>query len=584
MSNILDGKKLITYYHNKSNEIIFKVKEGDNIKFIKVSDYKNFFFVKKEDVEKTLQVLNQHLFVNKYTNVSSFIKFTSETENEYAKISYITNVPIYQVTKDIIFVLDTNKIKHFEADLCPGDNYVIDNQPEINDDYRILFWDIETKDTQGGIEIGRDRILSICAIDNIGKEYVFCYDDEKQILQEFISILDKYDIIVGWNSDFFDSPYIKARLKVHGIYFSFKSLINIDLMTVFQASFVVKVRSGQKFLTSYSLDNVCKEFISAGKFEIKEGGTGYGGRIFNLFVNDRKSLIEYNLQDAKLMKLLNEEFKLIENEIMVAKLVRASLNKTRTLMSMLDMLFINEARKRNMHLKSKNYNAVKAKYPGGFVYDAKPKMYYDVNIFDVASLYPNLFMVFNMSPDTLLEKEEFGCIKLPNGTCFKQKTGLIPDILGSLTALRLQLKTEQKKLEEEGKTFEALQKETTQVACKLIILSIYGCVGSAYFRNFDLKVAAGITETGQFLIQTLIKNLQEKGYEIAMSDTDSVGVCISKEKSLDEVKKIIADTFETEVRRCGVIGKNTFKMEHEKIYSKLIILAKKKYCGLLIAK
>jgi DNA polymerase elongation subunit (family B) len=42
------------------------------------------------------------------------------------------------------------------------------------------------------------------------------------------------------------------------------------------------------------------------------------------------------------------------------------------------------------------------KYPGGYVYQPEPRFYKWVASFDLNSLYPNLIVQYNMSPETIV--------------------------------------------------------------------------------------------------------------------------------------------------------------------------------------
>ncbi|MEK6882712.1 MAG: 3'-5' exonuclease, partial [Nanoarchaeota archaeon] len=312
---------LINYWHNKENQVILKLynTESAQVSFKKI-DYHNYFFVNINDKDRVKYILENINVIseNKFGNITKRIELKVELqlENIYCKVLYsdINNNMIFNVIREIEKELNLNNIQHFELDLLNGDNYILDNNYKISDDYRVLYFDLETDDRQGSVEIGRDRILSVCAIDNTGKEFTFCNDSEIQILEQFKDLLENYDIIIGWNSTKFDSPYLKARMQKNNIFHSFKSLIEIDLMTVFMSSFYAKIRQGKEYITSYSLDNIARTFIKDAKLEIKELDIGFGGRIYNLFVNDRQSLLDYNLHDCKLLKRIDEEFNLIKNE------------------------------------------------------------------------------------------------------------------------------------------------------------------------------------------------------------------------------------------------------------------------------
>jgi DNA polymerase elongation subunit (family B) len=569
---------LLHYYDNYKNEVELKVKNKETLQIeniiIKPTAY---FYIDTKNKDKTANILNNIKF-------ASDIKFEYLSDNIFCKISYIlpTNIYYLDFIKKIVRILDDNTISHYEADLSAGDNYILDNNFEIEKEYNILYFDIETKDDIGGVEIGRDRILSICCIDNKGKEYILCDDDEKKILSSFCDILQKYDIIIGWNSDKFDFPYIKARLHINKLFFSFKNIVHLDLMKIFMNSFAVKTRIGRTFLPSYSLDNVAKTFIKDAKLEIKSGGEGYGGRLFNLFNTNRQELIAYNLQDSKLLKRLDEEFKLVTNEIEIARLVKAPLNKTKRLIPMIDMLVIRHARSMKKHFATKIYDIEHKKYIGGYVIEPIPALYTNVYIYDFESMYPNIIRTFNISPDSFLEKENTTCIKLPNGICFSCEEGIFPYLLHTLTESRIQLKKEQQQLLAIQMQKEALEKEFRQTAIKVVILSMYGILGSPYSRYYNINVAKSITEMGQYLIKNIAKNLIENAFTVITGDTDSIMFQILSEKEKQYAENIIENTISDIVKKYSNNRETKLKMKHEKTFSKFIMLTKKKYIGCCI--
>jgi len=574
--------QLIQYYHNKNNEIILKLlnKHTQEVFFAK-ERYEQYFFIDKKDLEKTQDILSDFVFTDTFSGNSTRVDFKFIEENDYIKIYYnnLSCVYLKGLIKAIADILDDNNIKHYEQDLMPGDNLILSNDIEIADTYRILFFDCETKDTTGGVEIGRDRILSICAVDNTGKEVVFCDDNEEKILRDFIKLLESYDCIVGWNSAGFDIPYIKTRLLRYEIYFSFKSFIHLDLMKLFRDSFAVKVRTGQKFLTSYSLNNVAKAFLNDAKIEL-DGEEGYGGRIFDLFENNRQKLIDYNLQDCKLMLQIDNEFNIIKNSIEIAKLAQIPLSKVSNVSSIIDFYVLRIARRKGLHFKSRQWNTEKATFPGGHVIEPTAGMYDNICIFDYRSLYPNIIRTFNISPDTILDDNFKGdCITTPNGVKFSKKRGIIPEILDTLTLLRYKYKEEQTMCENNNKKEDALNMEFKQTAVKVLILSFYGILGSAFSRLFNIKVAESITLTGQYLLKGIKKYLDTQGFPVIYGDTDSCMININNLEDIDKAKLLIKEFLDLEIPKFTKNPKHTLEMEHEKTFSKFIILAKKKYVG-----
>ena len=109
-----------------------------------------------------------------------------------------------------------------------------------------------------------------------------------------------------------------------------------------------------------------------------------------------------------------------------------------------------------------------------------------------------------------------------------------------------------KRIETDGNT-EALVREATilenkQMATKILLNSLYGAMGNIWFRYFDLRVAEGVTLTGQAVIKHaetsvnkyLHKVMQDDKDRVIAMDTDSlyvsVGDLVNKYCKEDPVK------------------------------------------------
>jgi len=350
--------------------------------------------------------------------------------------------------------------------------------------------------------------------------------------------------------------------------------MHLDLMKAFKDSFAVKVRIGKEFLPSYSLNNIAKIFLQDEKLDV--GGEGYGGRLWKLFNEDRDKLIAYNIQDSKLMKKLDDKFMLIRNAAELARLSKIPIHRTLQVSFLVDYYVLRIAREQGYHFQSKRFGVKKATYPGGIVLTPEPALYTNICIYDFKSLYPNIIRTFNLSPDSILPKDYDGdCITTPNGIKFSKEQGIFPKILEDLTNLRYKYKDIQENLQNEGKKEEALIAEFQQTSVKVLILSMYGIMGSAFSRYFDIDVASSITLTGQHLTKSVADHLTSQGYKAIYGDTDSVMVDVNDLKNADKVQKLIIDFLDAEIPKFTGIKEHTLEMEHEKTLSKFIVLAKK---------
>tara|TARA_R100000951_G_scaffold116634_1_gene129479 strand:- start:3019 stop:4530 length:1512 start_codon:yes stop_codon:yes gene_type:complete len=273
-----------------------------------------------------------------------------------------------------------------------------------------------------------------------------------------------------------------------------------------------------------------------------------------------------------------------------------------------------------------NENTIKSPYPGGYVKEPQVGLHDWVVSFDLNSLYPNLIIQYNMSPETLvvdLENTyqsgvEYYMNNAPdikndlsvaaNGSTYtRQRQGIVPQIIADYMLERkatkkLMLEAMQKNQDNPSTELdrEINQLENRQMAIKILLNSLYGALGNAYFRYFDMRVAEGITLSGQLAIQWAERAINDEmnkvlktdkfDYVIAI-DTDSLyinfGPFIDKLKPKDPVKaldKICADHFEKILEQAydKLFNQmnaytNRMVMEREAIADRGIWTAKKRY-------
>jgi DNA polymerase elongation subunit (family B) len=249
-----------------------------------------------------------------------------------------------------------------------------------------------------------------------------------------------------------------------------------------------------------------------------------------------------------------------------------------------------------------NGEKFKADYPGGYVKPPQVGMHEWVTSFDLNSLYPNIIVQWNMSPETVVEGER--CSMNPdialaedhrnphseyalaaNGVYFKkEKQGVLPKIIvdyyNERSIVKKKMLASQQEKENTDKSNKAeiirierdiSRYENQQMAIKILLNSLYGALGNKYFRYFDLRVAEGITLTGQTVIRWAEKAVNEfmnkvcetdkTDYVIAI-DTDSVYVNFG-----DLVKKYVKPG--TEVATIDKICEEQFLPMLEKSYARL---------------
>ena len=419
--------------------------------------------------------------------------------------------------------------------------------------------------------------------------YIKC-KSEVHLLKEFLVFWEKYcpDIVTGWNSEFFDIPYICNRIKklfgekelkrlspwggvrdrevyqmgrTHQVY-DIQGIAALDYFDLYRKF----TYSAQE---SYRLDHIA--FIELG--ERKEGNPYETFREW--YTKDYQSFIEYNINDVELVDKLEDKMKLIELCLTMA--YDAKVNYTDVLGSVRywDILIYNYLREKNIVIPQKSKSEKSEKYEGAYVKDPLVGMHKWVMSFDLNSLYPHLIMQYNISPETLVSssKKKDGLVNkilngeikndtdycmTPNGAFFrKDKRGFLPEIMEIMyndrtKYKRLMLDAKQKYEDtKDPKLLKDISKyNNIQMAKKISLNSAYGAIGNNWFRYFDLMVATAITLSGQLSIRWIEKALniylnklldtKNEDYVIA-SDTDSVYITFDK-----LINKVFSEGTETE--------------------------------------
>ena len=418
--------------------------------------------------------------------------------------------------------------------------------------------------------------------------YVKC-ENEKELIQEFLSFWQKNqpDIITGWNTEFFDIPYICNRIKNlydakeinrlspwgnvsdRQVYKMGRKQQVYDILGVSHLDYYDLYR---KFTytnrESYRLDHIAHVELG----ESKDDNPYETFREW--YLKDFQSFIDYNIQDVEIVDRLEDKMRLIELCLTMAYDAKVNYMDVLGSVKYWDILIYNELRKKNIVIPQKIQREKSDKFEGAYVKDPIVGLHKWVMSFDLNSLYPHLIMQYNISPETLvadkavknmsvekmLNKEvDTSILKdatmTPNGALFKTtQKGFLPELMQKMYDDRVkfkQLMLEAQKDYEKTKDPKLLRDiskfNNIQMAKKISLNSAYGAIGNVWFRYYNLLVAEAITTSGQLAIRFIehslnkylnkILNTRGEDYIIA-SDTDSVYITFDKLVS----KVFVSDT------------------------------------------
>ena len=257
------------------------------------------------------------------------------------------------------------------------------------------------------------------------------------------------------------------------------------------------------------------------------------------------------------------------------------LNRITASIAAFDSLYIREANKRGLVSPTTHYAIRGERIRGGYVMESSPGIYHNLIVLDFKSLYPSIIKTFNIDPASFLEKKERNVIISPNKAYFKNQTGILPEIIETLHNAREKAKKE--------------KRELSSYAIKIIMNSFFGVLASPNCRYFSLKMANAITHFGQFIIKLTAKKIEEMGYKVIYSDTDSVFVetNLNKAEAIklgNKIQNHINNFYEDYVKK-HYKRKSFLELEFEKLYLAFMMPplrksetekgSKKRYAGLL---
>ena len=546
------------------------------------------------------------------------IQFPSIAKAREFKRSYNTgNSPLYgmdryqyqyianEYPEDMIF--DKEQIKIFTIDIeCTAENGFpdIDNATE-----ELLAITVKNQSNKQIITWGTGEFKT----DRTDVTYIKC-KNEKSLIMEFMKFWIKNypDVITGWNTKFFDIPYLFNRIR--NIVdekvlkkFSPWNLVERETIIVrgrpqthykiFGISMLDYLDLYQKFIPqkqeSYKLDYI-------GKVEL---GLPKDDNPYDTFrewyTKDYQSFIDYNIKDVEIVDQLEDKLKLIELVLTMAYEAKVNYTDVFSQVRMWDMLIYNYLKKDNVMIPPKKDNIKDDKYEGAYVKDPITGMHNWIVSFDINSLYPHLIMQYNISPekiigvepsgisvDKLLDratplthlKAEGACIT-PNGAKFKiDSPGFLPRLMESMyndrvkfKTLEFQAKQEYQKTKDKSLLKEISRCHNIQWSKKIALNSAYGAIGNQYFRYYDVRQATAITSAGQFVIRFIQKNVNEYMNKIlkstsevdyiVASDTDSIYLCLdklveatckdkSKADTLKFLNKVVESRIEPFIDKC----------------------------------
>jgi len=378
-------------------------------------------------------------------------KYTFYYEDPKGKYKSMYGDPLTRIvcknTKDFRKEVAINKGKNlFESDInpifqCLSENYLNQDAPKLN----IAFFDIETDfDPERGFADPADPFMPITSVSVYlqwletmvclavppktltmeqaekeveGLEGVVLFEKEADMLNTFLDLIQDADILSGWNSEGYDIPYTvnrvsrvlskddtrrfclwgqlpkKREYEKYG-----KSAVTFDLIgRVHLDSLELYRKYTYEERHTYRLDAI-------GEIEVGENKVPYEGTLDQLYNNDFRKFIEYNIQDTALLDKLDKKLRFIDLSNTVAHENTVLLQTTMGAVAVTEQGIINEAHNRGLQVpnRPKRDDTENTQAAGAYVAFPKKGLHKWIASMDLNSLYPSVIRALNMAPETIV--------------------------------------------------------------------------------------------------------------------------------------------------------------------------------------
>jgi DNA polymerase elongation subunit (family B) len=378
-------------------------------------------------------------------------KYTFYYEDPRGKYKSVYGDPLTRIvcknTKDFRKEVAINKGKNlFESDInpifqCLSENYLNQDAPKLN----IAFFDIETDfDPERGFADPADPFMPITSISVYlqwletmvclavppktltmeqakaeleGIDNVMLFEKEGDMIDTFLTLIEDADILSGWNSEGYDIPYTvnrtsrvlskddtrrfclwgqlpkKREYEKYG-----KSAVTFDLIgRVHLDSLELYRKYTYEERHTYRLDAI-------GEIEVGENKVPYEGTLDQLYNNDFRKFIEYNIQDTALLDKLDKKLRFIDLSNNIAHENTVLLQTTMGAVAVTEQGIINEAHNRDLRVpnRPRRDDTENTQAAGAYVAFPKKGLHKWIASMDLNSLYPSVIRALNMAPETIV--------------------------------------------------------------------------------------------------------------------------------------------------------------------------------------
>jgi DNA polymerase I len=388
-----------------------------------------------------------------------------------------------------------------------------------------------------------------------GEFSIEVFDDEASMLARCFEILEQYPIVVTFNGDDFDLPYLRNRAEKLGIPknkipitlgregASLRRGIHLDLYRFFNNK-SVQVYAFDNRYREFTLDGIAKALLGVGKISLEKP----------LGELKLQELADYSYRDSRLLRDMVEANDRLILRLMavISRISKMPLEDVcrHGVSGWIKNLLYWELRGLNWLIPrkedlvaAKGETKTKAviegkKYRGGMVVEPVPGVHFDVTVLDFASLYPSILKEYNLSFETInCPHPECRVNKIPETDHWVcgMRQGLQSRLIGVIRDIRVKWykpMASDKNIEERLRSWY----EVVQRALKVFLNASYGVLGFEEFPLYCPPLAESTTAIGRHVFKTAVEKANSLQVQVIYGDTDSIFL---RAKDVAQVREII---------------------------------------------
>ena len=428
-------------YHPQSpafKELPFKLKKNQHLIHLwtdegyKMDIWDNIVYVECDRGNHVARGLN-----GEYLKRISNYKYTSNKDSQYFQNNtpnlHWHDIPAHQKYLIEKYGIDdtpstTHKELFFDIECEMGDALTVEYIKSAPKRITSIAWynkQAEEGKPKWGIVILDEKNQLNHTISKNGREIIPCKTEEELLLifGEMFRDIDP-DVIVGWNSDYFDIPYLYYRMcNVIGVEDAMNYLSPIGIVR--PTPWYNNRRNGGQYIQIVgveSLDYMClhKKYSWADEPSMRLDAIGekyvgmnkieYEGNLDDLFKSDINKFIKYNFVDVEILKLLDEKLGYLALTYNLAHKGKHNYQEvyanTKTQDGAISAYLLSQEiipppKDVNPYVK-KDKNGDKMSYAGGYLFCPQAGLYNYMFDEDLTSLYPSIIMTINIGKETMM--------------------------------------------------------------------------------------------------------------------------------------------------------------------------------------